>query len=632
MRYVFDIETDGLLDSVTKIHCIEVYDVDSGEAFGFGPDEIETGLEVLAEADELIGHNILGYDIPAIKKLHPRWDYSGEATDTLLMSRLIWADEKLLKEIDFAKIKRGQSKMPPKKAGTHGLEAWGYRLWDNKGDFGKTTDWKQWSPQMQAYCKQDVKVNAKLYELIQSKNVSKQAKWIEHKFAEIIYRQERYGVRFNVEKAAKLAAELSAKRDALEKELQGIFPATVEEMKTPQYWLIDGTTIEFATVGKALAAGFRRECIVPGPIRKKVTPFNPNSDKQVADRLIEKYGWKPKVFTDGGLPSVTEEVLNSLDYPEAKKLAEYATVCKRLSQLSEGKTAWLKLVGKDGRMHGRVITNGAGTGRCTHKNPNCSQVPATYSPYGKECRELFEAGPGKKLVGCDAKGLELRCEGHYMAPFDGGEFVKLVTEGDPHTANQKAAGLDTRDAAKTFIYAFNYGAGDEKLGHTAGEADPDKAAARGAALRKKFLAEVPAMEKILSQVKTEAGFVNRGGYWKPKKDVKRHTIKGLDGRTLNVRSAHSALNTRLQSAGAILMKVALIKHDEKMRAMGFIPGLDYEYVLNIHDEFQVEVMDEAAELAGKLAVESIKDAGEFFGFKCPLDGDYKVGNNWAETH
>src|SRR5690606_31621074 len=185
-----------------------------------------------------------------------------------------------------------------------------------------------------------------------------------------------------------------------------------------------------------------------------------NSRTHIYKRLKDKYNWKPKEFTEKGTPKVSEEVLESLPYPEAELLNEYLMIQKRISQLAEGHSAWLKMVRPDGRIYGSVITNGAVTGRMTHNSPNLAQVPAVNVPYGKECRSLFTVPDDRVLVGADASGLELRCLAHYMARFDKGAYARELLEGDIHTANQKAAGLPTRDNAKTFIYAFLYGAGD----------------------------------------------------------------------------------------------------------------------------------------------------------------------------
>ena len=240
----------------------------------------------------------------------------------------------------------------------------------------------------------------------------------------------------------------------------------------------------------------------------------------------KKYGWKPEKFTGEGKPQIDESILTAMDYEEAKVLVQYLTIGKRLGQLAEGKEGWLRSV-KDGRIYGAVNTNGALSGRCTHSRPNVAQVPSSSSLYGPECRSLFLPNEGHVMVGCDCSGLELRMLAHFLAFADNGAYVRLVTEGDPHTANQEAAGLPTRASAKTFIYALIYGSGDQNLGKLVGGG-----AKEGAAMRKKFLDGMPAFKKLKAAVDHN---VQTKGF-----------LLGLDGRKLPVRSKHSALNLLLQ--------------------------------------------------------------------------------------
>ena len=329
--------------------------------------------------------------------------------------------------------------------------------------------------------------------------------------------------------------------------------------------------------------------------------------------LSSLYGWKPTEFTDAGTVKMDETTLEGLKYPEVPLLIEYLTVEKRLGQLSEGKQAWFKAVKADGRVHGRVNQNGAVTGRMTHSSPNMAQVPSSTSLYGPECRALFGVPKGKLQVGADASGLELRCLAHFMGRWDGGAYSKVILDGDVHTTNQHAAGLESRNDAKTFIYAFLYGAGDAKIGSIVG-----KGAKRGAELKAQFLKGLPALDSLIKAIQQT---VRKQGY-----------LKGLDGRRVHVRSAHAALNTLLQGAGAIVMKKALVLLDERLQENGLIPGLNYEFVANVHDEYQLEVDEELAETVGAAATDAIFRAGQHYGFRCPLAGEFKVGNNWHDCH
>lgn len=333
-------------------------------------------------------------------------------------------------------------------------------------------------------------------------------------------------------------------------------------------------------------------------------------------------------------------MLESLPYPEAKLLNKYLLVGKILGQVAEGDNACLRLA-RNGRLHGRVSTNGAVTGRCTHSTPNIAQTPSVTMAkdadgkkapllgldggFGFECRSLFLPDPGHVLVGWDASGLELRCLAHYLHRYDGGKFGELVTDGDPHTANQEAAGLFLRDSAKTFIYAFLYGAGDEKLGKIkrqdaidAGKPMPKGTlAVLGSTMRAEFLANFSALSRLKSAIKAAL--------------QERPYLVGLDGRRLHVRSDHAALNTLLQSAGALLMKKALVfQHADLSARYTFLK--DYAFVANIHDEVQTSCLPKIAEIVGKSGPAALKKSGEFFNFNCRLDGEYKVGQTWAHTH
>lgn len=435
-RLIFDIETDGLLDACTKIHCLCIQDEQSGKTWscsdhpGYTP--ISEGLRRLAEAELIIGHNIIKFDLPAIRKIHPGWETKAKIRDTLLCTRLIWPD---IADSDYARIK-AKKQFPARLIGRHSLEAWGWRIRDHKGDFGKTTDWQTWCKEMQDYCEQDVAVTSALWAHIQLQKYSEESIELEHDFQFILWKQEQNGFPFDKGRAIELYSELSARREQLSCELRQLYPPKiVRETFIPKR---DNKT-------KGWTAG------VP-VIKTKEIPFNPASRQQIAERLIQQ-GWKPENYTDTGHPVVDENALAMLHTPETDALREYLMIEKRIGQLAEGQNAWLKLE-RDGKIHGEVITNGAVTGRCTHNRPNMAQIPAVGSPYGEQCRSLFGPPEGWVQIGCDASGLELRCLAHYMAAYDGGAYAQVILHGDIHTENQKAAGLETRAQAKRFIYAF----------------------------------------------------------------------------------------------------------------------------------------------------------------------------------
>jgi hypothetical protein len=519
--------------------------------------------------------------------------------DTLVLSRLIHPD---LYESDQKRIKRGT--LPQRLSCRHSLEAWGYRVGENKAEY--TGGFDEWNPEMESYCEQDVETLHKLWVFLNVSAYDPRAVEIEHKVQQIIFRQEQYGFLFDHAKAVALQTKLVAHRAGLQE--------TIAETFHPRF-LRDGDVKPVKVNNKKLG-------YVAGTVRQPVayTEFNPSSRDHIASWFKHLYGWKPVDFTADGKPKVDEDVLTSLPYPGASLLAEYLMVVRRLGQLAEGNEAWLKRVGDDGRMHGSIITNGAVTGRMTHAKPNMGQVPAVHSPYGPECRELFIASPGKVLVGGDASALELRGLAGYMARYDNGAYIKTVTEGrkadgtEIHYVNQKALGIDSRDAAKTWFYAFIYGAGDEKLGLILKASSKVSA---GRASRKRFLTNLPALGKLVLAVQA--------------KTKKGKSIRGLDGRVIPIRAQHSALNTLLQSAGAIIMKKALVILDDSLKSK-YIPGEDYEFVANVHDEWQIECNPEHAEHIASLAVTAMEEAGKFFKFPCPITGEARIGRNWRETH
>ena len=510
--------------------------------------------------------------------------------DTLLLSRLVWSD---LKNNDFKFVKK-RTDFPMKLIGSHSLKAWGLRLSNHKAEY--TGGFELWSDEMQKYCEQDTYANLTLYNKIMSKVPSHESIGLEHEFAGVIRAMENHGFHFDETKAMALLAKLQKRKAELEEQLQKAF----------QPWEIKEPFIPKVNNKKR---GYQKGVMT---YKVKEVVFNPASRDHIANRLQVIHGWKPKEFTASGKPKVDEEVLQGLDFPEAKLLVEYLLLNKRLGQLATGQNAWLKLV-RNGKMHGQVNTNGCATHRCTHSRPNMSQVPSVSAEFGTECRELFYAPKGFKLVGADLSGLELRCLAHYMAKFDDGAYAKEVVDGDIHTTNQKAAGLPTRNNAKTFIYGFLYGAGPAKIGAIVGGSD-----AHGKKLIDKFLKATPALKKLREAV---LAAYKKNGH-----------LKGIDGRILPVRSEHAALNTLLQSAGAVLCKRATVNLYDNLASQGYVFGKDYAFVAHIHDEIQIQAKEELADIIGQAAVTAFQQAGEYYDFRCPITGEYKVGQNWAETH
>ena len=577
MKVAFDIETDGLNPS--RIHCIAAHVIGQDVSEFWTPDRVKYFPAWLVEinAEVLIGHNIIGFDLPALGKLLG-FEWWGEVEDTLVMSRL---DN-------------------PSREGGHSLASWGTRMNFPKGDYD---DWSVYTDELGEYCKQDVKVLVRLYKYMTSKRMSEKALEMEHKIAQITYKQTQNGWKFDLRKATHLLAAIKEEMFIAEDEVRKVFkplPVWTPLKYLKQTHKKDGGKTSNYINQLAKGAEWHE---IDGELQwgyYAFPEFNLGSRQQIA-KYLQHFGWEPKDFTELGTPIVSETILETIEIPEGKLIAKYLMLQKRLGLVS----AWIDAVDETGRIHGKVNTCGAVTGRMTHSSPNLAQVPASYSPYGEDCRELFTVEDGYKLVGMDASGLELRMLAHYMNDED---YTNEVINGDIHTANQRAANLESRDKAKTFIYAFLYGAGDGKIGQVVGGTAKD-----GKRLKQNFLKNTPALKKLRTRVTSLAD---------------SGSLIGLDGRLLHVRSSHAALNTLLQSAGAIVMKRAVVLLDYFSQ----VYKIDYKLVGQIHDEVQVEVAEKQAQFFGDLAVNCVRRAGKDFKLNCPLDGDYKIGTTWRETH
>ena len=563
-----DIETNGL-DPDTIWVAVTMQDGEIQEHY-----DRDSLSQALSGDFTVVGHNLIGFDLPVLDKLWGITVDKRRVRDTLVLSRL------------------GN----PQREGGHKLANWGGK--------GNHDDWSCLSREMVDYCVQDVHVTAKAYNKLklELRKFKQESIDLEHEVQWIIQEQISNGWLLDLRHAMDLLATLKERKLIVEDEVHKVFkPKWVDVKQVVPKTKKDGSLSKVGLTDeeyqKVQKSGDRTPFV-----RKALRPFNLGSRQQIGEYLID-FGWKPCKHTPTGQPIVDEAVLSTVkDIPQAALIAEYLMLQKRVAQVQ----SWVD--GADSetdRVHGYVNTNGAVTGRMTHSKPNLAQVPAGYSPYGKECRQCWTARTGYKLVGFDASGLELRMLAHYM---DDKEYTNEVIGGDIHTANQRLAGLESRDQAKTFIYALLYGAGDSKLGTVAGGGAKD-----GRVLRERFMCNLPAFASLKGRVAQKAACGR---------------LDGLDGRQLHIRSEHAALNTLLQSAGAIVMKKALCLLQE----YAILWGLDYYFVGNIHDEVQAEVREDQADKYGRLAVSCLEAAGIELGLNCKLTGEYKVGSSWADTH
>jgi DNA polymerase I-like protein with 3'-5' exonuclease and polymerase domains len=609
LRLDFDVEADGLLDTATKLHCIVVSNLDSNQVDEYGPEQIPAGLDHLSRADYLIGHNICNYDLPLLRRLHGWAPKSGCAViDTMIASRLILPN---LGELDDQAAAMGDPKLG-KLRGRHSIEAWGLRLGIAKPGTD-IEDWSQWTPEMQARCPGDVAICKALFKFLQPAGYSPQALELEHRVAPICAQITAAGISFDVEAAEGLKQKWTARRAELEAQLLQQFPGT-----------------------------------------------NLNSRQQIA-ALLEARGWAPEKRTaKKGQPKIDDEVLESIPaiYPEFAGLAEHFTLGRRLGQLSNGKKAWLKNVGADGRIHGKIVSVGTPHSRAAHLGPNLAAVPnpKRAKPFAAECRSLFKASDGWVLVTCDQATLQDRAFGHYLAAFDDGAYAQDIVNGiDRHWRSAAMLGLSAgaerdkdnrahnviREGSKGFYYGFLFGAQNARAGRIiydtiravrqvdpafaatlsqkffGGAEHPNQAAVTrvGKAARDAFMNGTPGLRRVCSDLEKQA---------------RRGWLDGLDGRRVPVRALYTALNYAVTSVEAVVCKRWLcLAHDELFRRFRYGWNGDVVIVLWIHDEIVCCCRPEIAKEVGEILVRHAKEPGEFYGLKVPLDADFKICRNWA---
>lgn len=617
-RLIFDIEANGFLQDVTKIHCIAAIDIDTGAKYVWGPNEIGAAVSVLNSADLLVAHGGIRYDYPVLRKLT---DFVPSATlwDSVTLSRLIRSD---LKERDF----NSRVKLPGKLIGSHSIEAWGIRLGVPKLHF--EGPWGEWSQTMQDYCVGDVETLRAIWQHLDPDNYNRQAIDLEHRTATVCSLMEQSGWPFDVEAAGRLHVTLLEEKHILETELKAEFGV---------WYASDG---EFVPKSDNKRYGYLKGV----PLTKiKAVEFNPASRQHIYKKLMD-LGWKPKVYTDSGQPKVDESVLDAIakDYPQAAKLSRLLMLNKRIGQLATGDNAWLKLVDKDGYIHAGYNTNGCVTGRASHIRPNIAQVPKVGKPFGAECRSCFVVRPPFRMVGSDQAGLEQRTLAHYTALFDNGSYATQSLESeDIHWFHAVAIGIAKgdeegelrkilRDYTKTWFYAYIYGAGNAKLtailrdlGNSLRKRDLLFSGVRdGRQSRQNFGERIPALGNLTANVSTRA--------------KTQGAIKGIDGRIIPCESPHKALNYACQSAGAIICKEWMCSTYEALIEEGFKYGWDADFTFLgwIHDELQLAVRDtgDNIEKAKHIIEVCGERAGTPYKFRVPLSVESKEGQNWCETH
>lgn len=683
---LWDVEADGLLrpsldpekKQATKLHGVGVF-LSDGRIFS-GADQpgydgrvadvvladgkrlrnvvhcsIADALRILEIADLRVGWNSQDYDERVVRKLYPWFKPLGGQMDAMLAWRLLYPT--------VSKDGPNTHRVPPKLRQRYSLEAIGHRMGTHKDTAFDPGDWQTWSEDMQTYMMADIAALDVAYRWAMTRKPSQRALKDEHDFRDIILRQEAWGFTFDYSKALTLQSDLERIKASAEHALIGVFgefwePGAVttvkatRRVKMPEYQ--DITMARYNAAGKRLPKDYVGPPLCIYEEGAKFTPikrvqFKPGSREHVRKMLTQKYGWRPKKFTDKGAATVDDDVLRALPYPEAPLLADYYGALKVSGYVSTGKGAWLHTAFPEPdahRMHGAVITIGTYTFRCAHFGPNMGQVPSRDPEYGHRCRELFTARRGFSLVGFDGSGMQLRLLAHYLSFWDGGRYLKSAFEDadDPHSFMRDTIGVELmgegaagRKKGKTMNYALCFGAGYPRLG--AG-IEPHASKARqtelGMMVKERML---PIWGDAFDRLqKTLRDTVSEKGY-----------ITGLDGRRARVHKSNGGLSTLLQMGEGVVMKKSLVVLDTWLQAEGLRPGVDasgtphpetadYEFCANVHDEVQADVRPEYAGttetpgLYGHLALKCVTEAGLRLGVKCPLKSDVKVGLDWSATH
>lgn len=612
MDVIFDIETDGFYQDCTKIHCIALKILEpNSDVLLFDNKHIKDALDILEGADRLIGHNIIQFDIPVLEKLYPERIFTHNVIDTFNLSMIIFSD-------------RNQ----------HGLEAWGKDLgfeklnpmtgveftdeeWKERKKI-KAQAWDKYTDEMGAYCKQDVRITELVLWQCQVDTIPKSVIELSNKFAWCISTQIIAGHKIDKEALLKLNEQILVDEEAAEKELLSKLPSFTDYSFKVYKRNNQNQNIKAGDIG----------CV------EIVSPFNLNSVQHWMRYLKDKYNYTPpevrRKGKDEPTASLNAKVLEGLEdkYDEIKDLLKYRKATKIRKMIYNSPDSVYNLLDKNSFIHGKVYTEGTVSGRCTHNKPNLSTMPSVKTgddgkpilgingKYAYEVRSLFIADDGFVQVGFDAKALEVCCLAHYV---NDKEFTRQVEEGDIHTWTQNKAGLHTRKQAKTFMYAFLYGAGLDKLAAQLSEGSDTKYTRDSVKkVINNFKAALPGLQTLLDTLQSQ--YKELGG------------IQGLDGRLLQARSDHILLNLLLQSSGAVIMKQCLVYLKEELDEVGLQLYRDYKFVLNVHDEVQANVRPEFLNVYQECIQRAVKRTNEKLKLNCKLQVDVKIGKSWAECH
>lgn len=626
MRLAFgDLEANGLLRQATVIHC-GVFKDSEGALRKFYGDSLKKMCEYLDTVDVLVIHNGIGYDLPLLKKIFG-YEFKGKVVDTLLLSRLL----KPKRMLPFH--------CPNKKAGPHSIEAWGYRVGRGKPEHD---DWENFSPEMLHRCTEDVEILELVYKALLEEFRAgswKQAFSLTQELFKNLHKQEEYGWLVDQEHMRRSIHQLDRWIDRIDRSIYKFLPnvLVVEETKTKgEYGHVKKPFLKSGEYSETVrnwcdSAGIALADCPVGAVFTRISfrKTNLNSNEETKEFLLD-LGWEPKEWNTNDDGERTSPKLSKDDPFEGingslGRLVAKRVQCRQRKSIIEG---LLEIVRSDGAIASSVA-NLAETGRATHRG--IVNVPGAKSFYGKQMRQTFVARAGKLLVGTDSDSCQLRM---LAARMGDPAYTDAILNGkkengtDLHSVNMRAAGLGSRDDAKTFFYGILFGAGDAKTGRIV-----KGSAERGRQLKEKFFAGLPALRDLIDSLTAEWR-KNAKQRFNPKFNRMEYYdgwVTGLDGRPIFIASEHAILVYVLQSDEAIMMTKAYNLLWERLSAKYEFPR-QFGVVCWYHDEYTIECDEDIAEDVKTISEQCIVDAAKFYNIACPHVGDGKIGKSWWDIH
>lgn len=622
---VLDIEANGLLDTVSKIWCFVFRGLD-GRKESFGPDELDKAVKFLDSCDVIIGHNMISYDLPAIKKILG-YEYKGTVVDTLIMSRML-SPKRML---------------PPdainRRAGPHGLYAWGVRVGVDKPEI---EEWDKYTPEILHRCEEDTLINVKTYKILMEE--AKGGDWVApfkmtFTLFKYLAKQEEYGWKVDVPYMEACIKVLDQRIVRIDKAVVPKLPLILEVLENKKDGERAYVKKPFLKSGKldqhvlsyAERVGASSEWIesISGPFsRIGFRKVDLDSNDETKSFLLES-GWEPLEWNTNSENERTSPKMSKDDPFEGVQGSLGALIARRVQyRHRQSSLIGLRaLVREDGAIPS-IVKSLADTSRAIHAG--IVNIPKAGSLFGKQMRKCFSTRDGMVLVSTDSDSCQLRMLGGRIKSE---AYINAIVTGDKakgtdlHSLTKKIGELESRDLAKNVMYCLLFGGGDPKLGKTAKK--PGQGADLRARLHKGFdgLGEHMAeLEKQWTSTAKRLFNPSRGKY-----ELQNGHIIGLDGRPVLVPYKHQLLVYELQSDESIMMSAAYIKLNVELEKK-FKWGEDYGVVCFYHDEYTIECKPEIAEEVRKISEEAITWAGRHFNIVCPHKGDGKIGKDWYEVH